>query len=137
MPKYLGPRRRAVAATELAMILPLFVFLFVFAIDFGRVFYDKFVVTNAARCGALQGSKNSTTAQDAAGIEQRVRAEATNLDPLRLLVVSATGTDSAGHPCIDVTVSYSFRMVTSYLVATDLNVASRIRMRVGPELPTQ
>ena len=31
--------RRGVAASELALILPLFVLLFVIAVDFGRVFY--------------------------------------------------------------------------------------------------
>ena len=127
--------RRGVAATELALILPLFVFLFVLGVDFGRVFFVEYIVINAARCGAMYGSTNPTCAQDAAGIQQRVRAEAKDLDPQLMQITSTTGTDSAGNPCIDVTVNYPFTTVTSYLIPTNLNVASRIRMPVGPVLP--
>jgi Flp pilus assembly protein TadG len=127
--------RRGVAASELALILPLFVLLFVIAVDFGRVFYVEYIVINAARCGAVYGSTNPTCAQDAAGIQQRVQAEAKDLDPQLMQITSTTGTDSAGNPCIDVTVNYPFKMVTNYLISTNLNVASRIRMRVGPVLP--
>jgi Flp pilus assembly protein TadG len=129
-------KRGGVAATELAVILPLFVFLFVLAVDFGRVFYAVFIVDSAARCGAVYGSANPSRALNTNGIEQKARAEAKDLDPLRLQVTSATGTDSAGNSCIDVTVTYPFRMVTSYLISTEFNVTSRIRMRVGPVLPT-
>ena len=127
--------RRGVAATELALILPLFVMLFVLAVDFGRIFYFEYIVINAARCGAVYGGTNPTCAQDTAGIQQKVLAEAKDLDPKLMQITSVTGTDSAGNPCIDVTVTYPFTMVTSYLISTDLNVASPIRMSVGPVLP--
>lgn len=127
--------RRGVAASELAMVLPLFVLLFVIAVDFGRVFYVEFIVINAARSGALYGSTSPSCAQDTTGIRQRVRAEAKNLDSQLLTITSTTGIDSAGNPCIDVTVNYPFHMVTSYLTTANLNVASRARMRVGPVLP--
>ena len=127
--------RKGVAATELAMILPLFVLLFVFAVDFGRVFYVEFIVINAARCGAIYGSTNLTCATDTVGIQQKVQAEAKDLDPQLLQVTSTTGTDSAGNPCIDVTVNYPFTTVTSYLISTNLNVTSWIRVPVGPVLP--
>jgi hypothetical protein len=64
-----------------------------------------------------------------------VLAEAKDLDPKLMQITSVTGIDSTGNPCIDVTVTYPFTMVTSYLISTDLNVASRIRMSVGPVLP--
>jgi len=127
--------RGGVAAIELAVILPLFVFLFVLAVDFGRVFYVEFIVTSAARCGAQYGSTNPTCALDAAGIQAKTLAEATDLDPTQLQVTSATGTDSAGNPYVDVTVTYPFKTVTSYLITTSFTVAARIRMSVGPVLP--
>ena len=128
--------RKGVAATELALILPLFVFLFVLGVDFGRVFYVEFIVVNAARCGAIYGSTNPKCANDTAGIQQKVHAEAQNLDPQIMQISAVTETDSAGNPCIDVTVTYPFTTVTSYLIPTNLNVASRTRMPVGPVLPT-
>jgi Flp pilus assembly protein TadG len=127
--------RRAVAATELALILPLFVMLFVIAADFGRVFYVEYIVINAARCGAMYGSTNPTCAQDTAGIQQKVLAEAKDLNSQLLQITSITGTDSAGNPCIDVTVTYRFTMITNYLISTNLNVTSKIRMPVAPVLP--
>ena len=130
------PPRRAVAATELAVILPLFVFFFVLAVDFGRVFYSRFIVISAARNGAIYGSTNPSHAQDAAGIQQKTLADAKDLAPELLQIQSKTGTDSAGHPCIDVTVTYQFNMITNYLITSKLNVASRVRMRVRPLLPT-
>jgi Flp pilus assembly protein TadG len=128
-------RRRGVAATELAVILPLFVMLFVIAVDFGRIFYVEYIVINATRCGAMYGSTNPTCAQDTTGIQQRVQAEAKDLDSALMQITSTTGTDSAGNPCVDVTVTYPFTMVTSYLISTNLTVASKIRMPVAPVLP--
>jgi Flp pilus assembly protein TadG len=127
--------RRGVAATELALILPLFVTLFVVAVDFGRVFYVEYIVINAARCGAMYGSTNPTCAQDTAGIQQKVLAEAKDLNSQLLEITSITGTDSAGNPCIDVTVTYRFTMITNYLISTNLNVTGKIRMPVAPVLP--
>jgi Flp pilus assembly protein TadG len=127
--------RRGVAATELAVVLPLFVMLFVIAVDFGRIFYVEYIVINATRCGAMYGSTNPTCAQDTAGIQQAVQAEVKDLDPALMQITSTTGTDSAGNPCVDVAVTYPFAMVTSYLISTDLTVASKIRMPVAPVLP--
>jgi Flp pilus assembly protein TadG len=132
----LASTRNGVAACELALILPLFVLLFVIAVDFGRVFYVEYIVINAARCGALYGSTNSTCAKDTTGIQQNVQAEAKDLDAALMQVTSTTGIDSAGYPCVDVTVTYPFTMITSYLIVTNVNVASRSRMRVGPTLPS-
>lgn len=128
--------RRGIAASELALILPLFVLLFVIAVDFGRVFYVEYIVINAARCGAIYGSTNPNCAKDKSGIQKRVQDEAKDFDANLLQIASVESVDSAGNACIDVTVNYPFKMVTSYLVSTDLTVASRIRMRVGPVLPT-
>jgi Flp pilus assembly protein TadG len=126
--------RRGVAAAELALILPLFVTLFVIAVDFGRVFYVEYIVINAARCGALYGGTNPTCARDTAGIQRTIQAEATDLNATLLQITSTTGTDSAGNPCIDVTVDYPFHMVTNYLTSANINVACKIRMPVSPVL---
>ena len=126
-----------VLAMGVAGGLPLMlIFLFVLAVDFGRVFYAVFIVENAARCGAIYGSGNSTRAQDTSGIKLKALAEAKDLDPLLVAVTSKTGVDSIGNPCIDVTVIYSFQMVTSYLTATTFNVTCRVRMRVGQMVAT-
>ncbi len=48
-------RRRGQAVVEFALILPVFLFLVVMAIDFGRLFFTYIQVHNAAREGANYG----------------------------------------------------------------------------------
>ena len=48
-------RRRGAAAVELAAILPFLVVLVFGMIEFGVMFYDKAVITNASREGARAG----------------------------------------------------------------------------------
>ncbi|MFL5245748.1 MAG: TadE family protein [Gemmataceae bacterium] len=54
--------RRAVAAAELALILPLLVTMVLGAVDFGRFAYCYIAVTNAARAGAQYACMNNFTA---------------------------------------------------------------------------
>ena len=46
------------AITELALILPVLLLLLVGALDLGRVFYSQITVNDAAREGAIEGSRN-------------------------------------------------------------------------------
>ena len=57
------PRRnsRGQALVELALLLPVLLLLLLGAIDFGRVFYSQITVNDAAREGALEGSRNPTS----------------------------------------------------------------------------
>jgi len=52
---------RGQALVELALILPVLLLLLLGAIDFGRVFYSQITVNDAAREGALEGSRNPTS----------------------------------------------------------------------------
>lgn len=60
----------AQALVEFALILPLMLILVLGAMDFGRLFYYKIVLTNAAREGANYLSRNSTTECTALGVCQ-------------------------------------------------------------------
>src|SRR5262245_16916603 len=55
--------RRGVASVELAVLVPFLAFLFVIALDFGRIFYFSVTVENCARSGALYGSDPVAAAQ--------------------------------------------------------------------------
>ncbi len=48
--------RRGVAVVELAVLLPLLVFLFVVTVDFARVYYFSLTLQNCARAGAMYAS---------------------------------------------------------------------------------
>src|SRR5881227_3723666 len=105
---------RGAAAVEFALLLPFLVFLFVIAVDWGRIFYYSITCENCARNGAIwlsdsvaQQSSPYTTVTDAA------LADATNLSPTPA-VTSATGTDAYGHSYVQVTVTYTFTTVTKF-----------------------
>ncbi|HEU0245076.1 MAG TPA: PKD domain-containing protein [Candidatus Limnocylindrales bacterium] len=56
-----GANSRGQALVELALILPVLLLLLLGAIDFGRVFYSQITVNDAAREGALEGTRNPTS----------------------------------------------------------------------------
>jgi Flp pilus assembly protein TadG len=127
--------RRAVAAVEMAFLLPLLVFLFVIGVDFARAFYFGLTVTNCARNGAIYGSMNPTNATDTTGIQAMALADASNLSPAPT-VTSTTGTDAQNNPYVAVTVTWTFNTITNYPGVPGTVVLSRtVQMRVAPVLP--
>lgn len=58
MGKRQGVQQKGQALVELALTLPLILLLILGAVDFGRMFYHKIVITNAAREGANYLSRN-------------------------------------------------------------------------------
>lgn len=128
--------RQAVAAVELALLLPLLAFLFVVAVDFARLFYFSLTVTNCARNGAMwacdpAGSLQSPykTVQDAA------LADAGNISPSPT-VSSKTVTASEGDYA-EVTVAWQFKTITNYPgVPNTINVTRTVRMRMIAAVPT-
>ena len=56
--------RRAVAAVERALLLPILVFVLVIGVDFAQVFYHCVTLTNRARTGGLYGSTDPAHAAD-------------------------------------------------------------------------
>jgi Flp pilus assembly protein TadG len=109
--------RRAVAAAELAIVLPLLVVLIGGCIDFGRFSHTNITVTNAARAGAEFGSTHPCTAATLTLWEQQVRqavademAGLDRFDPARLTVI-VTRVTEGDHPRVEVDVSYPFHLV--------------------------
>src|SRR5438093_3029923 len=106
-------RRSGVAATELAILLPLIALLFAIGVDWCRIFYYSVTVENCARNGAIwavdpysQVLSQYTTISDAA------LADATNLTP-QPTVTSASGTVD-GKPYVDCTVTYNFSTISDF-----------------------
>mgnify|MGYP002625014827 FL=1 len=129
-------KRSAVAAVELAILLPILLLFFAIAVDYSRISYHAVTVTNCARNGALylcdpmnqQESKYES-------LEEATLADATDLTP-QPTVTSSSGTDDEGHDYVEVTVSYPFKPVMSYLgLGSTVNVQRTIRMRKAPLTP--
>src|SRR5688572_31514655 len=107
-------RRCGTAVVELALLLPLLVFLFLVATDFARVFYFSLSLTNCARAGALYASDPSTADESPfANVQAAALADATNLSPTPT-ITSTTGIDGLGRKFVSVTANYTFQTVTGF-----------------------
>jgi Flp pilus assembly protein TadG len=129
-------KRRGAAVVELAVLLPLLVFLFVIAVDFARIFYYSVTLTNCARAGALYASDPTTNAESAfTSTQAAALADATNLSPAPT-VTSANGVDAAGRPYVEVTAAYTFRTITGFPgVPNQVNLTRTVRMNVSASTP--
>ena len=146
--------RKGAQVVELAVLLPFLAFMFVIAVDWARIFYYSIAVRNCARNGALdmsqQQSAKTTSSpytdsgyvnlyvNSASPVTAAALADASNLTPTPS-VTSTSGSDSYG-PYVEVTVSYAFQTVTNFSVAkfvvpSNTNVTSTVRMYVPPESP--
>ena len=127
--------RKGAAAVEFAILLPFLAFLFVAAVDWGRIFYYSVTVTNCARNGALYASDPILQAASPySNVTEAALADAPNLSPTPS-VDTTTGADSNG-PYVEVTVSYPFQTVTNFPgIGSGGPIARTIRMHVAPTTP--
>lgn len=140
MRRRLLPRERTLrcgsAAVELALLLPILALLFLFTVDFARLYYHYSIVTNCARNGALYAGDPTTEPESPyPDVTAAALADAVNLSP-QPTVSSTTGTDSNGNPYVDVTVVYPFTTISNYPgLSNPINLTRTVRMRVAPATP--
>jgi Flp pilus assembly protein TadG len=121
---------------ELAVLLPLLIMLFVVTVDFARVYYFSVTLTNCARAGAMYAMDPITQDESPyANVTQAALADATNLDP-QPTVTQGSGTDSAGLPYVEVTVSYPFTTITNFPGIPSMTLSRTVRMRLASTVPT-
>jgi Flp pilus assembly protein TadG len=120
----------------LAIALPLLVFMFLIAVDFGRIFYYTLTIENCARNGALYGSDPFEPAQSTyANITAAALADAGNLQPPPT-VSSVNGTDALGSAYVEVTVSWTFAVLTNFPgIPTTTSITRTVRMQIQPVTP--
>ena len=122
--------RSGLAATELALALPVLAFLFQITADFSRLFFALATLSDSARAGAMYYATTSTATTSS--IQAVALADATNLSPTPT-VTSTAGTDSAGNSTVTVTVSYPFSTLTSITgVASPATLSRSVTMMPNP-----
>ncbi len=129
-------RRRAAAAVELALLLPILTFLLLITIDYCRLFYYSQVVTNCARNGGVYASDPFAAKQSPyADLTAAAKADAsTDIQP-DLHVNSSSGTDTNG-TYTKVTVTYTFNTITSYPgIPSSVTITRTVEVRVAPDAP--
>jgi Flp pilus assembly protein TadG len=130
------PRRGAIAAVELALVLPFLMFMFVVAVDFCRVFYFSQVVTTCARNGALYASDpNGPNQSHYASLDAAARGDADPSFASQLTVTSTTGSDLYG-AYTQVTVTFPFKSLTNYPgIPATLTITRTAMVRPAPAIP--
>jgi Flp pilus assembly protein TadG len=125
--------RKAAAAVELAVLLPLLMFLFAIAVDFARIFYYSQVVQNAARQGALYASDPKAPAANLyTSVQQAALADASDLSP-QPSATSTTGKDKTGNSYVSVTVTWPFKTLTAFPgVTPKVTISHTVQMRAAP-----
>ena len=131
-----GTSRRGASTAELAILLPLLVYLFVIAVDWGRIFYYSLAIENCARNGALYGCDPFEPAQSTyATLSDAALADAGNIQPPPT-ITSVNGKDTAGNNYVEVTVSWTFTSLTNFPgVPSTTNITRTVRMRMQPVTP--
>lgn len=131
--------RRGVAATELALILPLLITLVLACIDFGRFGYMYIAVTNAARAGAGAGSAKTVTTSALPNWRTLIRTAATNelanqanYDASRLTIPDPQlVVETSGLRRVSVRVDYRFNMLVPWpLLPNQFTLSRTVEMRM-------
>lgn len=73
-----------IATAEMAVLTPLFLFMFLATADFGRVFYTSITLAHAARAGAQYGSFSLAQSGNTAGINQAATEEAQDIGAISI-----------------------------------------------------
>lgn len=130
-------RQHGASAVELALLLPILGLLFVFAVDFARLYYHYSIVTNCARNGALYASDPTAPLESPYGsVTAAALADASNLNPQPTVPPPIYGTDSSGNPYVQVTVVYPFSTISNYPgLPNPINLTRTVQMRIASTLP--
>jgi Flp pilus assembly protein TadG len=128
--------RRAVAAVELAVLLPFLAFLFVIAIDWARIFYYSLTCTNCARNGAVWAADPYAQQSSCYNtLTSATLADAPNINPSPT-VTSTNGTDSSGNSYVAVSVTMPFQTITNFPgVPKTTTIVRTVQMNLAPNLP--
>jgi Flp pilus assembly protein TadG len=133
--RHRGTRRRAVAAVEAAVVLPLLVIFLAAIVDLGRLAKVTNALSNAARNGAQYGSANTTAAADSTSIraaavtEMAYLPKVTGTNP----TVTATTVTNSGTKFIQVTVSYDMTGTSFFNLFPCNNLTRTVQMPMMPQ----
>lgn len=127
--------RRGAAAVELAILLPLLLFIFLIVLDFGRVYYGAIIAGTCARNGAFHAGYTSSPSilneVPYASTPQAAAADGANIgiDPATDVQISRDDANGT----VTVTTTHRFDLITGGL--TMPNEGDVPRTIVMPQIP--
>jgi Flp pilus assembly protein TadG len=125
-------RRNGQGLVEMALLAPLLLFLLMVTIDFARAYSAYIEINNAARAGAIHGSRSSAEANNASAVRAAALADSPEIFGTTPSVSSSTQKDSAGFEQITVTVDYTFETLISFPGIPDsVDLSRSVQMRIS------
>ncbi len=122
--------KRGQSLVETAIVLPLVLLLLMGIIDFGFLFNNYIILSNASREAARKGSLGATDAE----IVQLIQGNAQSLDPTRLAIEIFPPQSQRFHGSeIRVTLQYENKLITPFigsLLGDDITLRGQMIMRV-------
>jgi Flp pilus assembly protein TadG len=120
---------------ELAVLLPLVMFIAVIGVDYARIFSRALILETASRNGALWASDDITRAQNEAGIKAVVNKDLTDTSPTPTITITRY-VAADGFTYVQVKVEQTFTTVTNFPGVPSNSTLSRTTdMRVKPTTP--
>ena len=143
-------RPTAIAATELAVVLPFLCFVFAISVDYSRIFYYTITLEYAARDGAYYASNYpglydyDVATSQATNITNAALGESTNISPTPTVTAtydstyngSFTSTTASSTGFVQVKVTYTFSTIMNFPGVPSTTVINRsVRMAMAPVTP--
>jgi Flp pilus assembly protein TadG len=107
--------RRGQALVELALILPVMLFLILGAVDLGRVFYSKIAVTDAAKEGALVASQGKSSSEITTAVTTEARGGLVEIKAGDVTATPCPANPNGTTPPVTVTAKAPFRAITPFI----------------------
>ena len=131
---------RGVAAVELAICLPILILLVCGSIEFGLLFYNQQVITNASREGARAGITGENTDDEiknivltycnhSEGPEDNELINLNGSDELQAALVTVSAPDANNDRTVRITYDYNF-LFAGILGFTDKTLSAQTIMRM-------
>ena len=136
------PKRRGIAAIELAMLLPFLMFLAIMAADWARVLHYTMEVENCARNGALWACDSVAQSRSKySNVHDAALAEAPELASVATVTSSNLTDGGDGQKAVQVTVSMPFTTLINFKypkwfgISNSQTITRTVQMRTMPLTP--
>lgn len=128
--------RRGTSIIELALLLPVLLFISIVILDWARVYQRAIVLTNCARQGAFYLADPAYAIEAPyQNVQEAIMAEAAGMDPPPT-ISTAYSQDEQGNTYVEVTAQTQFHTITNYPgIMNPIQLTRTVRMRVSPFIP--
>jgi Flp pilus assembly protein TadG len=132
-----GRQLRGAAAVELAILLPLLLFMSMVIVDFSRLVYALVTIQNCARNGATYefcAASGTSLTSPWSSLSTAVTADASNL-AVKNITCSASSPGSSTNNYVTVTVTYPFTLISLGAIGNEPAIPTSLTLTQTATMP--